>query len=161
MIFIKERMHNNRQKNYFLEIFYSKTHKLILKSNSRNTINWLVDRFMQIKLIDCEQMAKSNTNLKSGTEADLKMLKTSKKYLQIHKFPFQNVIFLSMYSVQKVPENFSKTSLLGQGQGLCRVKKTLNYAKDNFVKKSLFLSTKRMSILLSFSFPSVSFECIF
>ena len=66
-----------------------------------------------------------------------------------------------MYSVQKVRENSSKTSLLGQGQGLCRVKKTLNYAKDNFVKKSLFLSTKRMSILLSFSFPSVSFECIF
>ena len=34
---INERAHNNRQRNYFAKNFYLKTHKLILKSNSRNT----------------------------------------------------------------------------------------------------------------------------
>ena len=34
---INERTHNNRQRNYFSKSFYSKTHKLILKSNSCNT----------------------------------------------------------------------------------------------------------------------------
>ena len=34
---INERTHNNRQRNYFSKKFYSKAHKLILKSNSRNT----------------------------------------------------------------------------------------------------------------------------
>ena len=41
----------------FLETFYSKTHKLILKSNSRNT-NWIVDPFTQIK--SAEHVTKFN-----------------------------------------------------------------------------------------------------
>ena len=61
-------------------------------------------------------MAKSNTNLKSGTEADLKMLKMSEKcnvYLLVNTLiSFSKHNFLE-YSVQKVPENSSKTSLLG------------------------------------------------
>ena len=37
LMLINERTHNNRQRNYFSKNVYSKAHKLILKSNSRNT----------------------------------------------------------------------------------------------------------------------------
>ena len=40
----------------FLKPLYVTTNKLIVKSNSRNTINWIVDPFTQVK--SPENMAK-------------------------------------------------------------------------------------------------------
>ena len=49
----------------FLETFYSKTHKLIFKSNSRNT-DWIVDSFTQVK--SAEHMTKFNIKKTTGKE---------------------------------------------------------------------------------------------
>ena len=76
---------NNKQKNCFLTLFYSKTHKFTVKSNSRNT-DWIVDSYPQVK--SAEHVAKINTKiicLRSGTFPNffLKTLsKISKKYMK-------------------------------------------------------------------------------
>ena len=81
------------------------------------------------------------------------------KYLQIHKFPFKNVIFLDID--QNILENSSKTCLLpglvafpnGPSAPIGRI--------ENFAK-SLPLSTKRkLSILLDFPFPTAPFSGVF
>ena len=87
----------------------------------------------------------------------------------ICKCPFKNVIFFAIVRVQNVPENSSKFSLLGclkTGHKLrSAMKKILwisNSLKDSCGKKSLPLSTKRkLSIVLMFPFPSVSFSGVF
>ena len=141
----------------FLEKFYLKTHQLIFKSNSRNT-NSLVDPFTQVK------WWQNSTQISSlGAQADLKMYKTSLQYWQIHKFAFENVIFLTIEN--KIYLWFSKTSLLGcvsKQVKLSATEKISNSSKDDFVKKSLPLSNKRkLSILLNLPFPSLSFSCVF
>ena len=56
---MNEQTQNNRHaEKTFLENFYSKSKKLILKSNSENTF-WIVDPFTQVK--SAEHMAKFNT----------------------------------------------------------------------------------------------------
>ena len=81
------------------------------------------------------------------------------KYLQIHKFPFKNVIFLDID--QNILENSSKTCLLpglvafpnGPSAPIGRI--------ENFAK-SFPLSTKRkLSILLDFPFPAAPFSGVF
>ena len=90
-------------------------------------------------------MEKSNTNLKSGTEADLKMLKTSKKY-NVFTCKYINFLFKTQFSwVQctkstwKFFQNFTSWLRFKIGQALHRVKKTLNSSKNNFVKKAFFV----------------------
>ena len=64
-----------------------------------------MDPFTQVKSAELMQEL-FNTNLKSVAQADLKMYKMSKiKYSQIRHF--------LDHRVQNVPENSSKTSLLG------------------------------------------------
>ena len=106
----------------------------------------------------------SITNLKlpiGALKSDLTMYEKSKmKYLQIHKFPFKNVIFLDID--QNILENSSKTCLLpglvafptnGPSAPIGRI--------ENFAK-SLPLSTKRkLSILLDFPFPTAPFSGVF
>ena len=94
------------------------------------------------------------TNLKlpiRALKSDLTMYEKSKmKYLQIHKFPFKNVIFLDID--QNILENSSKTWLLprlvafpnGPSAPIGRV--------ENFAK-SLPLSTKRKLTKHSFGLP--------
>ena len=66
---------------------------------------WLVDPFTQVKSAELMQKL-FYTNLKSVAQADLKIYKMSKiKYSQIRHF--------LDHRVQNVPENSSKTSLLG------------------------------------------------
>ena len=79
----------------FLENFYSKTHKLILKSNSCNT-SLIVDPFTQVK--SAEHMAKFDWIRFCGFSFTpiVKMYKTSIKPLQIQNFPFKNVLSLTM-----------------------------------------------------------------
>ena len=81
------------------------------------------------------------------------------KYLQIHKFPFKNVIFLDID--QNILENSSKTCQLrglvafpnGPSAPIGRI--------ENFAK-SFPLSTKRkLSILLDFPFPTAPFSGVF
>ena len=110
---INERTHNNRQRNYFAKNFYLKTQILIPKSNSRNTnlargsVQWA----SKIGWVHGKNYSTQISN--QGAHANLKMYKTSKmKYLQIHKFPIWKRNFID-YGVQNVPENSSKTSLLG------------------------------------------------
>ena len=85
------------------------------------------------------------------------------KYLEIHKFPFKNIIFLTieykMYLkiLQKLRclVGFQNRQIAPIGRG----KNLVNFEFLNLVKKSLLLSTKRkLSILLNFLFPSVSFR---
>ena len=81
---------NNKQKNCFLKLFYSKTHKFTVKSNSRNT-DWIVDSYPQVK--SAEHMAKINTKiicLRSGT---------------FPNFFFEN----SIKNIKKVYETFIST----------------------------------------------------
>ena len=102
---INERTHNNRQRNYFSKNFYSKAHKLILKSNSRNT-NLAVDPFTQVK--SAEHMAKNIQQISNqGVQVDLEMYKTS-----TIKYRYSQIRYFLDYRVQNLPENSSKTSLL-------------------------------------------------
>jgi len=79
--------------------------------------------------------------------------KSKMKYLQIHKFPFKNIIFLAID--QNVPENSSKTCLL---PGLV----AFPFLEGQICNKILPLSTKRkLSILLDFPFPTASFSGVF
>ena len=75
------------------------------------------------------------------------MYKTSKmKYLQIHNFPFKNVTFLTIeYKIYlKIFKNFAASLRFKAGKVLrSAVKKISNFSNENFVKKSLSLSTKR------------------
>ena len=66
LMLINERTHNNRQRNYFSKNFYSKAHKLILKSNSRNPN--LARGSAHASKIGCQSTWQKlfNTNLKSG-----------------------------------------------------------------------------------------------
>ena len=89
-----------------------------------------------------------NTNLKHrGAQTDLKMYKTCKmKYLQIHNFPFKNVTFLTIeYKIYlKIFKNFAASLRFKAGKVLrSAVKNISNFSNENFVKKSLSLSTKR------------------
>ena len=92
------------------------------------------------------------------------------KYLQIHKFPFKNVIFLAID--QNILENSSKTWLLpglvafpnGPSAPIGRVENFANFKflEGQICNKSLPLSTKRkLSILLDFPFPTASFSGVF
>ena len=110
---INERTHNNRRRNYFSKNFYLKTPKLIPKSNSRNT-NLAHGSVQWASKIGWAHGKNYSTQISNqGAHADLKMNKTSEmKYLQIHKFPIWKSNFID-YRVQNVPENSSKTSLLG------------------------------------------------
>ena len=89
-------------------------------------------------------------------------------YKYIHKFPFKNVIFLTIeyQSTCKFFKNFAAWLRFKTGQGLrsavMKISWILNSSKDNFVKKSHPLSAKRkLSILLNFPFLSVSFRGVF
>ena len=105
VIWINERTHNNKQRNYFSKNFYSKADKLILKSNSRNTN--LARGSVHASKIGWAHGKNYSTQISNqGAQADLKMYKTLKiKYSQMRNF--------LDYRVQNVPENSSKTSLLG------------------------------------------------
>ena len=93
------------QRNYFSKNFYSKAHKLILKSNSRNT-NLALGSVYASKIGWAHDKNYSTQISNQGAQADLKMYKTCKiKYSQIRNF--------LDYRVQNVAENSSKTSLLG------------------------------------------------
>ena len=95
----------------FHETFCLKTHKLILiKSNSCDTnLARQSDHVSKIGWADGKNHSTQISH--QGAQADLKMYKTFRmKYLQIHKFPFEDVFFLRG---QTVPENSSKTLLLG------------------------------------------------
>ena len=80
---------------------FIKSKKLILESNSENTI-WIVDPFTQVT--SAKHTAKFNTKSISnqGTFCNIslapkrKIYKTSMKHLKIHKFPFKNVIVLAI-----------------------------------------------------------------
>ena len=102
---INERTNNNRRRNYFSKNFYSKAHKLILKSNSRHTN--LARGSVHASKIGWAHGKNYSTQISNqGAQADLKMYKTSKiKYSQTRNF--------HDYTVQNVLENSSKTSLLG------------------------------------------------
>ena len=78
------------------------------------------------------------------------------KYLQIHKFRFK-----TYFCTWKFFINFAAWLRFKTGQVLgSAAMKISNSSKDNFVKKSLPLSTKRkLSILLRWSFPS--YICVF
>ena len=130
------------------KLFNLKIHKLILKISS-----WIRSRKCN-RLSTWQKLFKKRIP-NQGAQADLVkcILKTSKmKYLQIHKFRFKNVFFY--YRVQNVPENSVFWS------AAMKMSLISNSSKDNFVKKSLPLSSKRkLSILLSWSFPS--YICVF
>ena len=149
-------------------VFIQKTHNFILKSNSCNTnlargsvhtskIGWAHGKNIYLTQISNQ-----------GAQGDLKMYETSKeKYLQIYKLPFKNVIFLTikykMYLkiVQKLRCLVAFQQTLRSA--VMKISWISNSSKDNFVKKSLPLSTKRklpVSILLNFPFPSVSFSVV-
>ena len=84
---INERTHNNRKRNYFSKYFYSKAHKLMLKSNSRdaNLARGSVPAISKISWAHCKNYSTQISN--QGAQADLKMYKTSKiKYTQIRNF---------------------------------------------------------------------------
>ena len=58
---------NNKHTNCFLNVFYSKTHKFTVKSNSINT-DWIADSYPQVK--SAEHVAKIDTKIicfRSGT----------------------------------------------------------------------------------------------
>ena len=55
---MNEQTQNNKQRSRFLKNCYSKSKKLILQSNSENTI-WIVDPFTQVT--SAKHMAKFNT----------------------------------------------------------------------------------------------------
>ena len=72
---------NNKQTNCFLKLFYSKTHKFTINSNSLNT-DWIVDSYPQVK--SAEHVAKISTKiicLRSGTFPNFSW-KLLKKYLK-------------------------------------------------------------------------------
>ena len=103
---INERTHNNRQSNYFSKNFYSKAHKFIIKSSSRNTNLAGGSVHELVKSAEHSKNRYTTQISNQGAQADLKMYKTSKiKYSQIRHF--------LDYRVQNLPENSSKTSLLG------------------------------------------------
>ena len=99
--------------------------------------------------------------------ADIKM--TRKRPWNPYKyktFSFKNVLFFD-HRVRNVPQVSSETSLPWLVQNkpsapIRRVETRLNSSKDNFIAKSFRLSTKRkLSILLNFLFPFVSFIGVF
>ena len=137
--------------------------KLILKSNSENTI-WIVDPFTQVK--SAEHMAKFNTKSISnrGTFCNFslapkrKIYKTSMKHLKIHKFPFKNVIVLASIECKMYLKIQQKLHYLGciskQTMRSVEKKTRLNSSKNDFLIKSFPSSTKRkQSILLNLLFP--------
>ena len=79
---------------------------------------------------------------------------------------FKNELFFD-HRVRNVPQVSSETSLPWLVQNkpsapIRRVGTRLNSSKDNFIAKSFRLSTKRkLSILLNFLFPFVSFIGVF
>ena len=115
----------------------------------------------------------SITNLKlpiGALKSDLTMYEKSKmKYLQIHKFPFKNVIFLAID--QNILENSSKTWLLpglvafpnGSSAPIGRVENFANFKflEGQICNKSLPLSTKRKLTILLDPFPTASFSGVF
>ena len=90
---------NNKHTNCFLNVFYSKTHKFTVKSNSSNT-DWIVDSYPQVK--SAEHVAKIDTKIMSQIghisqfflKNPSKMYKTSMKHLEVHKYPFNNELSL-------------------------------------------------------------------
>ena len=95
-------------------------------------------------------------------------LKLKMKYLEIHKFTFKNIIFLTieykmcLKILQKlrclVGFQNRESAPIGRGKNLVN----FEFLKGNLVKKSLPLSTKRkLSILLSFLFPVCLFVVCF
>ena len=84
---INERIHNNRQRNYFSKNVYLKAHKLILKSNScnKNLARGSVHALSKIGWAHGKNFSTQISN--QGPQADLKTYKTSKiKYTQIRNF---------------------------------------------------------------------------
>ena len=149
------------ERNYFSKNL--KTDKLILKSISRtgNLAHGSVHA-SKVRWVHGKNYSTQISN--QGTQADLKMCETSKmKYLEIHKFPFKNIIFLTieykmcLKILQKLRclVGFQNRQIAPIGRG----KNLVNFELLNLVKKSLPLSTKRkLSILLNFLFPSASFR---
>ena len=135
-VWINERTYNNRQTNYFSKCFYSKAHKLILKSNSRNTN--LAGGSVHASEISLAYGKKYTTQISNqGAQADRKMCKTSKiKYSKIRHF--------LDYRVQKFTwtffKNFATWRRFKTGQALrsavMKISCILNSSKDNFIKKS-------------------------
>ena len=162
---INERTHYNRQRNYSSKKFYSKAHKLILKSNSRNTN--LAGGSVHASEIGWAHGKKYTTQISNqGAQADLEMYKTSKI-----KYRYSQIRHFLDYRVQNLPENSSKTSLLGVlfkiGQALrsavMKISCILNFSTNNFIKKSLPLSkTKKTKHSFKASFPICFIKrCIF
>ena len=159
---MNEQTQNNRQRSRFLKIFIQNPKKLILKSNSENTIQ-IVDPFTQVK--SAKHMANFNTKSISnqGTFCNFSLApkrniyKTSMKHLKIHKFPFKNVIVLAIKCKMylKIQQKLHCLGCISKQTMRSVEKKTsLNSSKDNFLMKSFPSSTKRkLSILLNFFFP--------
>ena len=95
-------------------------------------------------------------------------LKLKIKYLEIHKFTFKNIIFLTieykmcLKILQKlrclVGFQNRQSAPIGRGKNLVN----FEFLKGNLVKKSLPLPTKRkLSILLNFLFPVCLFVVCF
>ena len=86
-----------------------------------------------------------------------KIYKTSMKHLKIHKFPFKNLIVLSIECKMylKIQQKRHCLGCFSKQTMRFVVKKTrLNSSKDDFSMKSFPSSTKRkLSILLNFLFP--------
>ena len=97
--------HTTIDREIISRIFYSKAHKLILKSNSRDPN--LARGSVHARKIGWAHGKNYSTQISNqGAQAELKMYKTLKiKYSQMRNF--------LDYRVQNVPENSSKTSLLG------------------------------------------------
>ena len=97
------------------------------------------------------------------------MSKCRKRPWNLYKFKnsfWKRTLFLD-HRVRNVPQVSSETSLPWLVQNkpstpIRRVETRLNSSKDNFIAKSFRLSTKRkLSILLNFLFPFVSFIGVF
>ena len=125
-------MSEQKQINNFISWnFLFKNHKLIAKSNSRNTINWIVDPFTQVK--SAEHIAKNQFQMHVlwfFFHDDVKCRKRPWNLINT-KISFWRRTFVD-HIVQNVPQVQKP------------VKKTrLSSSKDNFIAKSCLVSTKQ------------------
>ena len=132
------------ERNYFSKNL--KTHKLILKSIS-HTGNLAHGSVHASKVRWAHGKNYSTQISNQGAQADLKMYKASKmKYLEIHRFPFKNIIFLTIEYKMYLKILQKLRCLVGfqnrQIAPIGRDKNLVNFEFLNLVKKNLPLSTK-------------------
>ena len=156
---INERIHNNRQRNYFSKNVYSKAHKLILKSNSRNKN--LARGSVHASKIGWAHGKNYSTQISNqGAQADLKMYKTSKiKYTQIRNFLNKNYLKIPKKLCYLMAFHIMPSAPIGPDE---KFRVFWIPRRKIFKKKSLPLSSwRKLSIRLKLLFPSVCFSGVF